>query len=179
MLTRPLYSSVALIEAFWFLCLTSRSPGSPSPLSLRAEQSALVTCLPHMALASSSNESTQRFAPHPQFMQCHMEGQMHGLMCSLCTQTGRGSDMISGCQTDFTILNLLTSTVTYIFPFGDQDVFCFYGSSVAWDLQCFPIKADNGLQTADCKRQKQRHIFQLLFQRDSSGQLQHSMVFFD
>lgn len=142
-LTRPLYSSVALIETFWFLCLTRRSPGSPSPLSLRATQSALVTCLPHMALASSLNEST-----HPQFMWCHMERQMR----SLCTQTGRGSDMISGCQTDFTILNLLTSTVTYIFPFGDQDVFYFYGFNVAWDLECFPIKAGNSLQTADCKR---------------------------
>lgn len=100
-------------------------------------------CPPHMALASSLNEST-----HPQFMRCHMGRQMR----SLCTQTGRGSDMISGCQTDFTILNLLTSTVTYIFPFGHQDVFYFYGFNVAWDLECFPIKAGNSLQTADCKR---------------------------
>lgn len=35
--TRPLYSSVALIETFWFFFLTSRSPGSPSPLFWRAE----------------------------------------------------------------------------------------------------------------------------------------------
>lgn len=60
MLTRPLYSSVGLIETFWFFCLTSRSPGSPSPLSWRAEHGALVTRLSHMALASSSNGSTQR-----------------------------------------------------------------------------------------------------------------------
>lgn len=74
-------------------------------------------------------------------------------------------------------LNLLTSTVTYIFPFGEKDVLRFYGSVVAWDLECFPIKADNSLQTADCEGQRQRHIFQLLFQRDSSVRLQHSMVF--
>lgn len=164
-LTRSLYSSVALIETFWFFCLTSRSPGSPSPLFWKAERSVLVTCLPHMALASSSNKSMQRFAPHPLFMQCHMEGQMHGLMHGICTQTGRGSDMTSGCQTDFTILNPLTSAVTYIFPFSDQDVFSFYGSIVARDLKCFPIQADNSLQTADCEREKKRHIFQLLFQR--------------
>ncbi len=95
-LTRPLYSSVALIETFWLFFLTSRSPGSPSPLSWKAERSALVRRLPHMALASSSNKSTQCFAAHPLFMQCHMEGQMHGLMHGICTQTGRGSDMISG-----------------------------------------------------------------------------------
>lgn len=84
---------------------------------------------------------------------------MHGLMHGLCTQTGRGSDMISGCQTDVTIVNLLTSAVTYIFPFSEHGVFCFYGSIVARDLECLPIKADDHLQTADCRREKQRHIF--------------------
>lgn len=88
---------------------------------------------------------------------------MHALMHSICTQTGRGSDMKSGCQTGVTIVNPLTSTVTYIFPFSDQDVLCFYVSIVAWDLECFPIQADNSLQTADCEREKKRHIFQLLF----------------
>lgn len=82
---------------------------------------------------------------------------MHGLMHGLCTQTGRGSDVISGCQTDVTIVNLLTSAVTYIFPFSEQDVICFYGSIVARDLECLPIKADD-LRTADCRREKQRHI---------------------
>lgn len=104
---------------------------------------------------------------HPLFMQCHMEGQMHRLMDSVCTQTGRGSDMISGCQTDFTILNPLTF-VTYIFPFSDEDIFCFYGSIVARDLECLPIQADNSLQTACCKREKQSHIFQLLFFRGAN-----------
>lgn len=55
MLTRSLYSSLALIEMFWFFLLTSRSPVSPSPLSWRTEHSALVTRLSHMALACSSN----------------------------------------------------------------------------------------------------------------------------
>lgn len=76
---------------------------------------------------------------------------MHALMHSKCTQAGRGSDMISGCQTDFTILNPLTSTVTYIFPFSHPDVICHHGSIVARDLECFPIQAGNSLQSADCK----------------------------
>lgn len=50
-----------------------------------------------MMLASSTNQSMQSVAEHPQ---CHMEARMHALMGSPCTQTGRGSE-ISGCQTDF------------------------------------------------------------------------------
>lgn len=100
-------------------------------------------------------------------MWCHMEAQMHALMHGTCTQPGRGSDMISGCQTDFSVWNPLTSTVTYIFPFKECDV-GFYGSIVARDLKCLPIQADNSLQTADCEREKQRHIFQLLFQRGAN-----------
>lgn len=64
MLTRPLYSSVALIKTFWFF-LTSRSPESPSPLSWGAEQGAFVTCLSHMALASSSNQKRTVFFSQP------------------------------------------------------------------------------------------------------------------
>lgn len=79
---------------------------------------------------------------------------MHGLMHSKCTQTGRGSDIIKGCQTDFTILNPLTSAVTYIFPFSDQDVFYFYAYVVAGNLECFSIQADDSLQTAGCEREK-------------------------
>lgn len=102
MLTRPSYSSVVRTVTLLSIILT-RSPESPSPLSYRAEHSALVKWLPHMSLASSSNESSVlRQTPRS----CHMERQMHGVMCSPCTQTGRGSDMISGCQTDFESIDL-------------------------------------------------------------------------
>lgn len=60
--------------------------------------------------------------------------------------------MISGCQTVFTILNPLTSAVTYIFPFSEDHVFGFY---VAWDLDGFPVQADDSVQTTDCEREKQ------------------------
>lgn len=86
---------------------------------------------------------------------------MSGLICSPCTQTGCGSQ-ISGCQTDFKRVFEI-SPATYIFPFGDQDVFCFNGSSVAGDDQRSSVEATDGLQTAGCGRQ--RHICQLDGQR--------------
>lgn len=156
MLTRSLYSSLALMEMFWFFCLTSRSPESPSPLSLRTGHSALITCLPHMSLSSCPNQNTQCRAAHPQYRRW-----------GLCTQNGCGSDMISGCQMGF-ILRLLTSTVTYIFPFGNHYVFCLYASNVARDHKCFPVKAGHSLQTADCTRQEQKHIFQCHFRGSAS-----------
>ena len=160
MLTRPLYSSVVMMETFWSFRLTSRSPERPSPLSWREKQSAPVTYLSHMALASISNEKHTVFYFHAPIHAFYYE-ETDAWHC-MCTQTGRGSDMISGCQTDSTILNLLTSTVTYIFPFSDQDVLCIHCSIVARDFQCFPIQADNRRQTADCEREKQRHNFQLV-----------------
>lgn len=94
---------------------------------------------------------------------------MHGLMHDICTQTGRGSDTVSGCQTDFTILNPLTSAVTHIFPFSDEDVFCFHGSIVARDLERVPVLADNSLQTAHCKGAKQSSEISItLFQLQQS-----------
>lgn len=56
MLTRCLYSSVALTETFC-LFLTRRSPESPSPLSWITKNSAFVTCLSHMAFVSGSMEN--------------------------------------------------------------------------------------------------------------------------
>lgn len=64
---------------------------------------------------------------------------MCALMHTSCSQTGRGSDMINGCQT---IVNPLTSTATYIFPFRQRDVFDFVGSDGARNLHRFPIQAD-------------------------------------
>lgn len=71
MLTRTLYSSVALIETFWFFCLTSRYPGTPSPLSWRAERACYVSLAYGTGFAFAIKACT-----------VHMEGHMHGLMHS-------------------------------------------------------------------------------------------------
>lgn len=51
-------------------------------------------------------------------------------------------------------MNPLTFFVTYIFPFGDADVFLLHAGGFARDLQRLPILADNRLETARCERQK-------------------------
>lgn len=108
----------------------------------------------------------RRWLPVQTHHRCHTEGQMHALTRSVCTQTGRGSDMISGCQTDSTGLNPLTSRTTYVFPFSDEDIFCLYGSIVARNLECLPIQAGNCLQSARCKREKVKPHFSITFSEE-------------
>lgn len=60
-------------------------------------------------------------------------------------------------------LNPLTFFVTYVFPFGDEDVFHFPAAVLTRDLQRLPVLAADHLQAARCERQKQgEHFFQLL-----------------
>lgn len=62
--------------------------------------------------------------------------------------------MTSGCQTGVCPpLNPLTFFVTYVFPFGDLDVFLIQARGLARDLQRVPILAGNRLNAAGCQRQ--------------------------
>lgn len=65
----------------------------------------------------------QSVAEHPL---CHVEAWMRGLICSLCTQTGRGSQ-ISGCQTDFK------------WVFETIDLSCDLHISISWS-GCLPLE---------------------------------------
>lgn len=56
-------------------------------------------------------------------------------------------------------LNPLTFFVTYIFPFGDADVFLLQAGGFARDLQRLPVLAGHHLEAARCERQKNSFFF--------------------
>lgn len=111
----------------------------------------------HTPLASSTNQSIQSVAERPL---CHMEARMRGLIRSPMHLDGA---WLADKWVSERFLKLSTSPATYIFPFGELDVFCFVGAGVAGDDQRSSILAVDGFETAGCGTQ--RHICQLDGQR--------------
>lgn len=68
-------------------------------------------------------------------------------------------------------MSQLTSNVTYVFPFDHHDVFWFFEyAESAGNLYGFSVHGVNTLHRFDCKREKQRHSFDLFLETKATKQ---------